>query len=99
MPSPASPPGGRTAQLDGRRKYDDPSTPRGFCSKYFSVKSCLLLALITMLLLVLPLVLPPLSPPPLVLLLVPVAMLAMLLLLALTPPGCRNGVVDPTSYL
>ncbi|GJM85284.1 hypothetical protein PR202_ga01720 [Eleusine coracana subsp. coracana] len=85
---------------DGRFKYDDdPSTPRGFCAKYFSVKSCFLLAVVTVLLLVLPLVLPPLPPPPMLLLLVPVAMLAMLLLLALTPPGRRNDAVDPTSYL
>jgi hypothetical protein len=105
MPSSlTSPAGGRTtAHLDiddGRRKYHDPSTPRGFCAKYFSVESCILLALITVLLLVLPLVLPPLPPPPLAVLLVPVALLAVLLALALKPAaGGRNEVADPASYL
>ncbi|KAJ1279577.1 hypothetical protein BS78_04G165900 [Paspalum vaginatum] len=88
----------RTAH--GRRTYADPSTPRGFCAKYFSVESCLLLTLITVLLLVLPLVLPPLPPPPLAVLLVPVALLAVLMALALMPTaGYRNEVVDPASYL
>ncbi|KAG2659144.1 protein AUXIN-REGULATED GENE INVOLVED IN ORGAN SIZE-like [Panicum virgatum] len=106
MPSSLTPPsGGRrttTAHLaPGWRKYhDDPSTPRGFCAKYFSVESCLLLALITVLLLVLPLVLPPLPPPPLAVLLLPVALLGVLLALALMPAaGGRNEVVDPASYL
>ena len=106
MPSSLTPPsGGRrttTAHLaPGWRKYhDDPSTPRGFCAKYFSVESCLLLALITVLLLVLPLVLPPLPPPPLAVLLLPVALLGVLLALALMPAaGGQNEVVDPASYL
>jgi hypothetical protein len=104
MPSSlTSPPGGRTTTahlVPGRHKCHDPSTPRGFCAKYFSVESCLLLALITVLLLVLPLVLPPLPPPPLAVLLVPVALMAVLLALALTPEaGGRNEVVDPASYL
>ncbi|CAL4887247.1 unnamed protein product [Urochloa decumbens] len=105
MPSSAtSQPGGRTADhhLDARRKlYHDPSTPRGFCAKYFSVESCLLLALITVLLVVLPLVLPPLPPPPLAVLLVPVALMLVLLALALMPAAGagRNEVADPGSYL
>ncbi|CAN6232097.1 unnamed protein product [Urochloa humidicola] len=106
MPSSVtSPPGGRTTahhHLDGQRhKYHhDPSTPRGFCAKYFSVESCLLLALITVLLLVLPLVLPPLPPPPLAVLLVPVALMVVLLALALMPAADgRNEVADPGSYL
>ncbi|OEL28720.1 hypothetical protein BAE44_0010261 [Dichanthelium oligosanthes] len=105
MPSSlATPPtGGRTAHHldDGRRhKHHDPSTPRGFCAKYFSVESCLLLAIITALLLVLPLVLPPLPPPPLAVLLVPVALMAVLLALALMPAvGVQNEVADPAYYL
>ncbi|KAG0533448.1 hypothetical protein BDA96_04G194000 [Sorghum bicolor] len=106
MPSPSqtSPPVGRRTAHGGWHKHDDPSTPRGFCTKYFSVESCLLLALVAVLLLVLPLVLPSLPPPPLAVLLVPVAMLAVLLVLALMPvaaaaAGARNEVVDPASYL
>jgi hypothetical protein len=102
MPSSqTSPPVGRPTAHGGWHRHDDPSTPRGFCAKYFSVESCLLLALVTVLLLVLPLVLPPLPPPPLAVLLVPVAMLAVLLVLALMPAaaGARNEVVDPASYL
>ncbi|KAF8653120.1 hypothetical protein HU200_062563 [Digitaria exilis] len=96
-----SPEGGRTtAHLDGRHnKHHDPSTPRGFCAKYFSVESCLLLALITVLLLVLPLVLPPLSPPPLAVLLVPVALMAVLPLALMPVAGDRNQAVDPACYL
>jgi len=95
------PPVGRPTAHGGWHNHDDPSTPRGFCAKYFSVESCLLLALVTVLLLVLPLVLPPLPPPPLAVLLVPVAMLAVLLVLALMPAvgGDRNEVVDAASYL
>ena len=95
------PPVGRPTAHGGWHNHDDPSTPRGFCAKYFSVESCLLLALVTVLLLVLPLVLPPLPPPPLAVLLVPVAMLAVLLVLALMPAaaGARNEVVDAASYL
>ncbi|PWZ20991.1 hypothetical protein Zm00014a_022174 [Zea mays] len=102
-PQTPPPPVGRTATHGGRHKHgdDDPSTPRGFCAKYFSRESCLLLALVTVLLVVLPLVLPPLPAPPLALLLVPVAMLAVLLVLALMPAaaGGRNEAVDPASYL
>ncbi|KAF8693473.1 hypothetical protein HU200_038870 [Digitaria exilis] len=97
-----SPAAGRTTahHLDGRHKHHDPSTPRGFCAKYFSLESCLLLALITVLLLVLPFVLPPLPPPPLAVLLVPVALMALLLALALMPAaGGRNQAVDPACYL
>jgi hypothetical protein len=97
----ATPPPSRSTPHvdDGRLKFDDPSTPSGFCAKYFSVKSCLLLAVVTVLLLALPVLLPPLPPPPTLLLVVPVALLAMLLLLALAPPCRRNDAVDPAFYL
>ncbi|KAL5728686.1 hypothetical protein ACHQM5_001739 [Ranunculus cassubicifolius] len=54
-----------------------------------------LLVILTASLLFLPLVLPPLSPPPLMLLLVPVGILAVLMLLAVFPSNLADIVVSP----
>ncbi|PIN18322.1 hypothetical protein CDL12_09027 [Handroanthus impetiginosus] len=57
---------------------------------FFSLKSIVSMILLTVSLLLLPLVLPPLPPPPLMLLLVPVAIMAVLIFLAVTPPQIPN---------
>eukprot|EP00249_Psilotum_nudum_P021740 c28225_g1_i2 orf=1023-1391(-) len=52
---------------------------------YFNYSSLLLLCCLTALVLVLPLILPPLPPPPCVLMFIPVGILIMLMVLAISP--------------
>ncbi|KAL8489355.1 hypothetical protein ACS0TY_025305 [Phlomoides rotata] len=61
-----------------------------FMFRYFSINGVLLMVFVTVTLLLLPLVLPPLPPPPLMLLFVPVAIMAVLVFLAVTPPKLPN---------
>ncbi|KAI3444338.1 hypothetical protein Pfo_001003 [Paulownia fortunei] len=75
----------RTTDYNQRRK-----PLKSFMFSYFSIREILLMVFLTVSLLFLPLVLPPLPPPPLMLLLVPVAIMAVLIFLAFTPPQLPN---------
>ncbi|KAI7980680.1 hypothetical protein LOK49_Contig120G00002 [Camellia lanceoleosa] len=59
----------------------------------FSLRSLMVMAVLTVSLLVLPVVLPPLPPPPLMLLLIPVFIMAVLILLAFTPSQVPNVAI------
>lgn len=59
-------------------------------ASYFNMESMLLLSCLTVSLLILPLILPPLPPPPFMLLLLPIAILAVLMVLAFMPYNVRD---------
>ncbi|KAJ6805580.1 protein AUXIN-REGULATED GENE INVOLVED IN ORGAN SIZE-like [Iris pallida] len=63
---------------------------KSFQSSYFSFETLLVLVCLAASLLILPLVLPPLSPPPLMFLLIPIGIMAVLMLLAFMPSDVRN---------
>nr|DAD25075.1 TPA_asm: hypothetical protein HUJ06_026539 [Nelumbo nucifera] len=63
---------------------------KSFPACYFSMESFLVLTCLTASLLILPLILPPLPPPPFMLLLLPIAILAVLMILALMPSDVRD---------
>lgn len=66
-------------------------------SNNFSVRFFTVMVVLTISLLVLPLVLPPLPPPPLMLLFVPVLIMSLLFVLALTPSQVPD-IVDPSIW-
>lgn len=67
---------------DSMHSPEEPDEHRGHPSNYFSVKTLIVLGLLTLSLLILPLILPPLPPPPSVLLLLPLGILVVLMILA-----------------
>lgn len=72
--------GERVASLDDKKRSD------GLVNKFLSLRRLIIILLIfTTSLLVLPLVLPPLPPPPSTVLFVPLVMLGVLVLLAMSP--------------
>ncbi|GMH08740.1 hypothetical protein Nepgr_010580 [Nepenthes gracilis] len=70
-----------SSQVNGRKSLR---------ASYFGLVSLLLLICLTALLLILPLILPPLPPPPLMLLLFPICILALLMILAFMPSNARD---------
>jgi hypothetical protein len=86
------------------KRYGAPATtPRGKATEDYSGRSYMgavaaaVLACLTATLLVLPLLLPPLPPPPLLFMLVPVAIFAVLVSLVLVPSDAAAKA--PSSYL
>jgi hypothetical protein len=73
-----------------RQQEADFDDRKVIASTYFSIGAFFLLACLTVSLLVLPLVLPPLPPPPSLLLGLPVCLLVLLVVLALTPTDVRT---------
>ncbi|KAL6997643.1 hypothetical protein U1Q18_007770 [Sarracenia purpurea var. burkii] len=67
------------------------SLSRRLMFKYFSLRFAVAMAVLTVFLVVLPLVLPSLPPPPLILLVVPVLIMALLTLLAFSSSEVPNG--------
>ncbi|PSS34977.1 Biotin synthase [Actinidia chinensis var. chinensis] len=78
--------------FDTTKAFSSLSARRLMC-KYFSLRSALVMVVLTVSLLVLPLVLPPLPPPPVELFLVPILIMAVLILLACSPSNIPNVAV------
>ena len=79
-------------KIESGRSYAQGQSRRMFStrSSYFSVQSLLVLICLTVSLLILPLILPPLPPPPLMTLLLPIGILAVLMILAFTPSNLQD---------
>ncbi|KAJ4968214.1 hypothetical protein NE237_014915 [Protea cynaroides] len=75
---------------DSNRSLSHGNRRRSFPAGYFTVESFLLLLCLTASLLILPVILPPLPPPPFMLLLLPIAIFALLMILAFMPSDIRD---------
>ncbi|GAB4858971.1 hypothetical protein Ancab_010443 [Ancistrocladus abbreviatus] len=75
---------------DYQRSFSQVNVKKSFRVSYFSLESMLLLVCLTASLLILPLIVPPLPPPPFMLLFLPIAILALLMILAFMPYNARD---------